>query len=84
MIMAVSEEALIGKRYTLVIPKSVREEVGLKEGQRVLVRAEAGKVIIEPLPSDPYQVLEEVIGEPYDEAGEEEKAERWLERHAGC
>ncbi|RLE79433.1 MAG: AbrB/MazE/SpoVT family DNA-binding domain-containing protein [Thermoprotei archaeon] len=81
--MAACEEAFIGKRYTLVIPKSVREEVGLKEGQRVLVRAEAGKVIIEPLPSDPYRVLGEIIGEPYDEAKEEEKAKKWLEKHAG-
>ena len=56
--------------------------MGLKEGQRVLVRAEAGKVIIEPLPSDPYRVLEEVIGEPYDE-GEEARAEEWLRGHAG-
>lgn len=79
----VSEEALIGKRYTLVIPKSVREEVGLREGQRVLVRAEAKKIVIEPLPDDPYKVLEEVVGEPYDEAEEEAKAEEWLKRHAG-
>ena len=57
--------------------------MGLKEGQRVLVRAEAGKVIIEPLPSDPYRVLEEVIGEPYDEGEEEARAEEWLRGHAG-
>ena len=80
--MVISEETFIGKRYTLVIPKSVREEIGLKEGQRVLVRVEAGKIIIEPLPSNPYQVLEEIIGEPYDEAKEEVKAEKWLKNHA--
>ena len=27
-----SEEAIIGRRYTLVIPKSVRKRIGLKEG----------------------------------------------------
>ncbi|RLE74884.1 MAG: hypothetical protein DRJ44_06790 [Thermoprotei archaeon] len=81
--MAICEETFIGKRYTLVIPKSVREEVGLREGQRVLVRAEAGKIIIEPLPSNPYQILEEIIGEPYNEAREETKAEKWLKKRAG-
>ena len=35
--MAIYEEAIIGRRFTLVIPKSIREEIGLKEGQRVLV-----------------------------------------------
>ena len=67
----------------MVIPKSIREELGLKEGQKVLVRVEEGKVIIEPFPLDPFKVLEEVIKKPYDEAKEEAKAERWLKRHAG-
>ena len=81
--MAACEEAVVGKRFTIVIPKSVREAIGLREGQRVLVRAEAGRVVIEPLPDDPYRVLEEVVGEPYDEVSDEEKAEEWLRRHAG-
>ena len=32
---------------------------------------------------DPLRVLGKVIREPYDEAREEAKAERWLKRHAG-
>ena len=80
--MVIYEEAIIGKRYTLVIPKSIREEIGIKEGQRVILRVEAGKIIIEPLPSNPYQILEEIIGEPYNEAKDEEKAERWIREHA--
>ena len=79
----VSEEALIGKRYTLVIPKSIREEIGLKEGQRVLIYSEDGKIIIEPIPANPYQILEEIIGESYDETREEMRAEEWLRKHAG-
>jgi len=81
--MAIYEEAIIGRRFTLVIPKSIREEIGLKEGQRVLVRAEAGKVIVEPLPENPLQVLESIIGEPYSEATDEKRAEKWLREHAG-
>ena len=79
----ISEEALIGKRYTLVIPKPVREEMGLREGQRVLMYVEDGKLIIEPMPLNPYQILEEIVGEPYDEGEEEMKAEEWLKKNAG-
>lgn len=66
----------------MVIPKSIREELGLEEGQRVLVRVEGGKIIIEPFPGDPFKVLGEIIKEPYDETKEEAKAERWLRQHA--
>jgi len=78
-----SEESVIGRRYTLVIPRAIREELALKEGQRVLIRVENGRIVVEPLPWDPYKVLETVVGEPYDEEREEAKAERWLRSHAG-
>jgi len=78
-----SEESIIGRRYTLVIPKAVREELTLKEGQRVLIRVENGRIVIEPLPWDPYEVLEKVVGEPYEEKREKARAERWLKDHAG-
>jgi len=78
-----SEEAVIGRRYTLVIPKAVREQLTLRQGQRVLICVEGGRIIIEPLPWDPYKVMEEVVGEPYEEEREEVKAEEWLKKHAG-
>ena len=64
--MAVYGKAVVSKRFAIAIPKAVREKVGLREGQRVLVYAEAGKIVIEPLPADPFKELREVIGEPYD------------------
>ena len=48
-----------------------------------MIRVENGRIIIEPLPWDPYEVLEKVVGEPYEEKREEAKAERWLKDHAG-
>lgn len=78
-----SEESIIGRRYTLVIPKAVRKELTLKEGQRVLIRVENGRIVIEPLPWDPYEMLEKIVGEPYEEEREEARAERWLKSHAG-
>lgn len=78
-----SEEISVGRRYTLVIPKSIREEMGIEEGQKALVYVEGGKIVIQPFPGDPLKTLDKVIGEPYDEAREEKRAERWLKRHAG-
>jgi len=77
-----SEEVVIGRRYTLVIPKKAREELNLKEGQRVMVRVEDGRIILEPFPWDPYRVLEEIVTEPYEESKDEAKAEEWLKKHA--
>jgi AbrB family looped-hinge helix DNA binding protein len=78
-----SEQTVVGKRHTIVVPKSVRERVSLKEGQDVLVRAEGSKIIIEPLPENPYEILEKVIGRPYEEKRDERAAERWVKRRAG-
>jgi hypothetical protein len=49
----------------------------------VLVRAEGSKIIIEPLPENPYEILEKVIGRPYEEKRDERGAERWVKRRAG-
>ena len=77
-----SEEAVIGKRGTLVIPKEIRMRSDLMEGRRVLVGIEGERIVIQPLPQNPFKVLEDVIGEPYREEEDEIKAEKWLKDHA--
>jgi AbrB family looped-hinge helix DNA binding protein len=77
-----SDRAIVGKRFTIVVPKSIRNKVPLKEGQQVVVSVDKGKLVIEPLSSDPLKVLERVIGEPYREAKDEKRAERWAIKHA--
>lgn len=78
-----SEEAIIGRRYTLVIPKSVRKRIGLKEGQRVFVREQEGRILIEPLPTDPYKTLATILGDfTYVEEEHEKLAERWVNKVA--
>lgn len=76
---------VIGKQSTLRIPKTILEKLSLKEGQRVLIRVEAEKLVLEPLPlaQDPYEVLAQVVGAPYEEAVDEPEAEAWVKRHAG-
>lgn len=78
-----SEEVKIGRKYAVIIPRNVRKKLGLKEGQRALVREEVGRVVIEPLPDDPYQVLRQTLGNfSYTESKYERKAEGWLRRVA--
>jgi len=72
----------IGRRYTIVIPKEIRKKVNLKEGSLVIIRVADNKIIIEALPDDPFKVLEEVIGEPYSEEKDEDKAIEWLMEYA--
>lgn len=78
-----SEEIIIGKRYSIVVPKKVRKRLNLKEGQSVIVREEGGRIIVEPLPEDPYRVLAETIGDfSYNEEEHEKKAEEWIKKVA--
>lgn len=78
-----SGEVTIGRKFSVVIPKKVRRRLNLREGQRALVSEEAGRIVIEPLPADPYQVLAETIGSfSYDEKKYEKKAEEWLKKAA--
>ncbi len=77
-----SSRTIVGRRFAIVVPKSVRKKVNLKEGQQVIVRAEEGKLVIEPLPDEPLKVLERVIGKPYSEHRDEKKAELWAMQHA--
>ncbi len=78
-----SAEVTIGRKFLVVIPKKVRRRLNLREGQRALVSEEAGRIVIEPLPADPYHVLAETIGSfSYDERKYEKKAEAWLKKIA--
>jgi len=77
-----SEYVTIGKRYTLVIPKKIRERLRLKEGQKVLIRVEGNRVIIETCPDEPFSVLREIVKGSYSEEEEEKKAEEWLKKYA--
>jgi len=76
-------QATIGRRHTLVIPKSVRGRLSLKVGQRVLLRIRGDTVELIPLPDEPGAVLARLIKEPYEEKKDEPKAQRWLIEHAG-
>ncbi|RLI77772.1 hypothetical protein DRP04_10885 [Archaeoglobales archaeon] len=73
-----SEIVRVGRKFTLVIPKGIREKLNIKEGDILSIKLEGERIILEPKRSDPFKILEKAIGEPYDEEKDEAKAERWL------
>ena len=75
--MGEAEVVRVGRRYTVVVPKRLREKLGLREGDLLRARVEEGRLVLERV-ADPFRVLEGVIGEPYSEEREEGEAERWL------
>jgi len=78
-----AEEVRIGRRFSFVIPRSIRKRLGVKEGQTAIVTAEGERIIVEPLPEDPYEVLVETLGDfSYSEEKYEKKAEEWLTKVA--
>jgi AbrB family looped-hinge helix DNA binding protein len=80
---AMSEQVRIGKRFSIVIPKRVRKLLELREGQAAMVSAEQGRILVQPLPDDPYAVLEDALGDfTCSEERYEKTAEEWLRRVA--
>jgi len=43
-------ETKVSKKNTIYIPKSIAEAVGLREGMRVKLKVEKGRIIIELIP----------------------------------
>ena len=83
MNIELSEDVVVGKRYTVVIPKSIRKKLKIEEGERVSIKVRGNEIVMEPLAKDPYATLARLIGEPYDERRDERKAEELTKKLAG-
>jgi len=68
----------VGERYTIVIPKEVRRSLGIKKGQLLRVVSDGEKIIIEPLPDDPFKVFEQILGDFQYSKEDRLKAEKLL------
>ena len=53
----------VGKKGYVIIPKSVRELVGIKEGDVLTVRVDDGKIILEPERKVDLKALREAMEE---------------------
>ncbi|KPV63487.1 MAG: SpoVT / AbrB like domain protein [Candidatus Bathyarchaeota archaeon BA2] len=53
--MSLITEAHVGKKYAIYLPKAVVKALGLKEGERVLLRVSGNTLVLETL-QDPVQL----------------------------
>lgn len=49
--------ARLSSRGQLVIPKAIRQALGLRRGARFHVRLDEGKIILEPMTTSPVEAL---------------------------
>lgn len=47
--MSLVVETRVGRKRVVVIPKAVADAVGLVEGQRIRIRVEGSRIVIEPV-----------------------------------
>ncbi|MBI4415859.1 MAG: AbrB/MazE/SpoVT family DNA-binding domain-containing protein [Euryarchaeota archaeon] len=75
-------EAVIGRRFTMVIPARLRRRLSLTEGQRVILKEDPPGFTVIPLPEDRGKALAEAIGRSYEERTDEPRARRSWRSHA--
>jgi len=73
----------IGKRFSVIIPKEIREKLGLKEGDIIIIRKKETDIVISPEKISPFKKLANLLGTiPYNEKVEEE-TEKFLVKLIG-
>jgi len=64
----VEEKVKVTRKYQVTIPQSVRSKLGIRIGDKLIVRSEGRRIIME-IPeyvSNPSEVLWNLFGEPLD------------------
>ncbi|AFV75409.1 looped-hinge helix DNA binding domain, AbrB family [Thermus oshimai JL-2] len=61
---------ILSQRGQITLPKEVREKLGLKAGDVLLLRVEGGKIILEPALLLSYEVYTEERLEEFQKAAE--------------
>ncbi len=55
------KETIVDSKGRILIPKEIREKIGLKAGDRTRLKVEEGKIIVIP-PISPEEFIEEMEG----------------------
>ena len=55
LLMSLTTEARVGKKYAVYLPKAIVKAIGLREGGKVLLRVSGNTVILESL-QDPIEL----------------------------
>jgi len=74
----------IGKRFSVIIPKEIREKLGLKEGDIIVIKKKESDIVISPEKISPFKKLANLLGTiPYNEKVEE-ATEKFLVKLIGA
>jgi AbrB family looped-hinge helix DNA binding protein len=74
---------IVGERYQITIDKAVREELGIKPGDRAIERAEGGRLVIDFMPAPHRESMLGILkrpGQPVITDWEEAKDRAWAAR----
>jgi AbrB family looped-hinge helix DNA binding protein len=79
----VEVKSKIGKRFSVIIPKEIREKLGLKEGDTIIIKKKESDIVISTEKISPFKKLANLLGTfPYNEKVEEE-TEKFLVKLIG-
>jgi len=77
------ERTIVQRRFTVTIPKKIRERLGIREGMELLWDVEGGRIILKPVSlMDLVARFEGAVD--YTEEVKEEVERLFLQRHEGA
>lgn len=68
----------IDQRYRVTLPREVRQKIRVAKGQEFLLVYSGDDLIMKPLPKDPSNRLDEILGYFTFDRGARRRAEKWL------
>ena len=57
------QEATVSSKGQIVIPKSLRDGLGIKEGQKVIIEEVGGTLVVVPVPKDPVKAMKGLVAQ---------------------
>ena len=72
------ELAEVDERYRITIPKEVRATFKVSKGQKFFVVRNGDDLLLKPIPADPAERLDRVIGDFELDRRSRRRAEEWL------
>jgi len=77
------ELAEVDERYRITIPKEVRSTFKVSKGQKFFVVRYGDDLLLKPIPPDPAERLDRIIGDFEFDKRSRRRAEEWLLKQQG-
>ncbi len=72
------EVAEVDERYRITIPKEIRTTFKVVKGQRFFIVRYGDDLLLKPIPSDPAEKLDRLVGDFEFGRESRRRAEKWL------